>query len=88
MLLEQLGWLNVESVGDGPDVVEGDVAFASLDTADVVAVESGAFGEVLLRPAARATQLADAATEGVAVAGGMGHGRPTVRTHAPLIYTL
>ena len=41
--------LDTEGVGELADVVDGDVAFAALDRADVVSVQPGQLGESFLR---------------------------------------
>jgi len=45
------------------EVQEAEVAFAAFDAADVVTVEGGTFGQLLLRQALRQPQLTDMLAE-------------------------
>jgi hypothetical protein len=63
LVREQIAHRDLERVGDSTDVVERDVAFPSLDAAEVAAVQSGEFGELLLAQPRLTAQLSDVAPE-------------------------
>ena len=47
-ITEQIARLDGECLRQLDDVLQGDVPFAALDSADVVAMQSGAFGQLFL----------------------------------------
>src|SRR5207244_136740 len=59
-LRQKVAWPDAERLCQAGDIEHGDVALAALDTADVVAMQSAAEGELFLRPAALGSQEADA----------------------------
>jgi hypothetical protein len=61
--LQQSRWAHVESLGEGDDVEQAEVALAALDAADVVAVQAGSLGELLLGEAALHAEFADTRSE-------------------------
>lgn len=61
--LEQRSRPDAEGFGQGDDVEQAEVALAAFDAADVVAVQAGELGELLLGEAALHAELADARSE-------------------------
>lgn len=64
--LEQLARRYPKGVSQGVHVVDGDVALAAFNAADVGAVQVGQVRESFLRQAALGTQRSQAVTEGTA----------------------
>ena len=60
---EQLPRLDLQRLRDPHDVHQRHIPFRALDLSDVVAVEAGQFGEVLLREISLRSQLAEAFAE-------------------------
>ncbi len=60
----EIGGVDFECLGQAIDVIQGDVALAAFNRADVGAMEPGAVGKTLLGEAERLAELADAPTEG------------------------
>ena len=56
--LYDVGNRHLKSLGQGVEAVQGDVALPSLDGAHVGAVQAAVVGQVFLRPALTASQLA------------------------------
>jgi len=84
---------HAEGLGQRVDVVEADVALATLHTADIVPVQTGSFGEILLRPASLVPESPDCVPEATAMCGPVealpgSHAPVMVEDGQGLVYTL
>jgi hypothetical protein len=76
----------MQRIGQAEDAVDTDVALATLDATDVVAMQTGGLSQSLLREALSGSEDSDPGTE-LLPAVATGHERRNVRTTRLPIYT-